>query len=83
MILDKVRTIICEQLDLEEDKVTMDSNILEDLGADSLDIIDLIMSFEDEFDIEVPDEEIEGIKTVGDLVKYIEEHKILKLTGAE
>ncbi|NLA73412.1 MAG: acyl carrier protein [Clostridiales bacterium] len=74
MIFDKVRTIICEQLDLEEDKVTMDSNILEDLGADSLDIIDLIMSFEDEFDIEVPDEEIEGIKTVGDLVKYIEEH---------
>ncbi|HZJ76046.1 MAG TPA: acyl carrier protein [Clostridia bacterium] len=74
MIFDKVKTIICEQLDLEEDKVTMDSNILEDLGADSLDIIDLIMSFEDEFDIEVPDEEIEGIKTVGDLVKYIEEH---------
>jgi acyl carrier protein len=74
MIFDKVRTIICEQLDLEEDKVTLDSNILEDLGADSLDIIDLIMSFEDEFDIEVPDEEIEGIKTVGDLVKYIEEH---------
>lgn len=74
MIFDKVKSIICEQLDLEEDKVTMDSNILEDLGADSLDIIDLIMSFEDEFDIEVPDEEIEGIKTVGDLVKYIEEH---------
>ena len=74
MIFDKVRTIICEQLDLEEDKVTLDSNILEDLGADSLDIIDRIMSFEDEFDIEVPDEEIEGIKTVGDLVKYIEEH---------
>ncbi len=74
MIFDKVRAIICDQLDLEEDKVTMESNILEELGADSLDVVDLIMSFEDEFDIEVPDEEIEGIKTVGDVVKFIEEH---------
>ncbi|HZK22045.1 MAG TPA: acyl carrier protein [Oscillospiraceae bacterium] len=74
MIFDKVRAIICEQLDLDEDKVTLESDILDDLGADSLDVIDLIMSFEDEFDIEIPDEEIEGIKTIDDLVKYIEEH---------
>ncbi len=74
MIFEKIREIICEQLELEAEKVTMDSNILEDLGADSLDIVDLIMSIEDEFDTEVPDEELEGIKTVGDVVRFIEEH---------
>ena len=74
MIFEKLKAIICEQLDLEEDDVKLTSNILEDLGADSLDVVDLIMSIEDEFDIEVPDEAIEGIKTVGDVVKYIEEH---------
>ncbi|HOD02005.1 MAG: Acyl carrier protein [Firmicutes bacterium ADurb.Bin300] len=74
MIFDKLRAILCSQLDLEENMVTIDSNILDDLGADSLDVVDLIMSLEDEFDIEIPDEEIEGIKTVGDIVKYIEEH---------
>ncbi len=74
MIFEKVRAIICSQLDIEEDMVTVDSNVLDDLGADSLDVVDLIMSLEDEFDIEIPDEETEGIKTVGDIVKYIEEH---------
>lgn len=74
MIFNKVRAIICEQLDIDEDKVTMESNILEDFEADSLDVIDLIMSFEDEFEISVPDEEIEGLKIVKDVVKYIEEH---------
>lgn len=72
MVFEKVREILCEQLDLEEDSVTMESNIADDLGADSLDVVDMIMSLEDEFDIEIPDEEIENIKTVGSLVKYIE-----------
>lgn len=72
MVFEKVREILCEQLDLEEDTVTMESNIADDLGADSLDVVDLLMSLEDEFDIEIPDEEIENIKTVGQLVKYIE-----------
>ncbi len=72
MVFEKVRKILCDQLDVEEDKVTMDANIGEDLGADSLDIVDLIMSLEEEFDCEIPDEEVEGIKTVSDIVKYIE-----------
>ncbi|HQQ89651.1 MAG TPA: acyl carrier protein, partial [Oscillospiraceae bacterium] len=64
--------ILCDQLDVEEEQVTMDSNIVEDFGADSLDIVDLIMSLEEEFDKEIPDEEIENIKTVGDIVRFIE-----------
>ena len=59
---------------LEEDTITNDTTITEDLGADSLDVVDLLMSIEDEFEIEVPDTEIENIKTVGELVKYIEDH---------
>lgn len=74
MIFEKVREIICEQFDLDEDMVTMESVIRDDLGADSLDLVDLVMSFEDEFKIEVPDNVIEEIKTVGDIVKYIEEN---------
>lgn len=72
MVFEKVKEILCDQLDIEEDKVTMEASISEDLGADSLDVVDLLMSLEDEFDVEIPDEEIENIKTVGDLVKYIE-----------
>ena len=72
MVFEKVRAIICDQLDLEEEKVTMDSPIIDDLGADSLDVVDLVMSFEEEFDIEIPDEMIEDIKTVGDVVKCID-----------
>ena len=63
MVFEKVREILCDQLDLEEDKVTMDSDIVEDFEADSLDVVDLVMSLEDEFNIEIPDEEIENIKT--------------------
>ncbi|NLA77092.1 MAG: acyl carrier protein [Clostridiales bacterium] len=74
MVFEKLRAIICDQLGLEEDEVTLASNILEDLGADSLDVVDLVMSIEDEFDIEVPDEEIARMKTVGDVVKFIEEN---------
>jgi acyl carrier protein len=72
MVFEKIREILCDQLDYEEDKITMDSSIVDDLGADSLDVVDLIMSIEEEFDIEVPDEEIDEVKTVGDLVRYIE-----------
>lgn len=75
MVFEKVRQILCEQLDVEEDNVTMESNIAEDLGADSLDVVDLIMSIEDEFELEVPDDLVEGIKTVGDVVNYIENAK--------
>ena len=74
MIFEKIRAIICDQLELEEDAVTLDSVLLEDLGADSLDLVDLVMTFEDEFDMEIPDEEIENIKTVGDIVKFIEDN---------
>lgn len=74
MVFEKIREIICEQLELEESNVTLDSVLLEDLGADSLDLVDLVMTFEDEFDMEIPDEELENIKTVGDIVRFIEEH---------
>ncbi len=75
MVFEKIRAILCEQLDIEEDQVTMESNIAEDLGADSLDVVDLVMSIEDEFDLEVPDDQVENIKTVGDIVNYIENMK--------
>ena len=74
MVFEKIRAILSEQLDLEEDDITMESNIAEDLGADSLDVVDLIMAIEDEFEIEVPDEDIENLRTVGSLVAYIEAH---------
>lgn len=74
MTFDKVRDILAEQLDIEENLITLESSIIDDLGADSLDIVDLVMSLEDEFDTEIPDEAIENIKTVGDIVHYIEEH---------
>ena len=75
MVFDKVKKIIVDQLDVEEDKVTEAASITDDLGADSLDVVDLVMSFEEEFDIEIPDEAVENIKTVGDIVKYIEDNQ--------
>lgn len=72
MVLEKVKAILAEQFDVEEDKVTADTDLQEDLGADSLDVVDLLMSIEDEFGVEVPHDEIENIKTVGSLVSYIE-----------
>ena len=74
-VFDTVRTIIVDQLDVEEEKVTMDADIQNDLGADSLDIVDLVMSFEEEYEIEFPDDDVENIKTVGDIVKYIEDRQ--------
>ena len=72
MVFDKIKDIIVEQLDVEEDAVTMEASITDDLGADSLDVVHLVMSIEESFDVEIPDEEVENIKTVGDIVKYIE-----------
>lgn len=74
MVFEKIKAIICEQFELNADKVSEDSNLIGDLGLDSLDVIDLAMSVEDEFDIEVPDDAIDGIKTVGDIVRFVEEH---------
>lgn len=72
MVLEKVKAILAEQFDVEEEKITGDTTLQDDLGADSLDVVDLLMSIEDEFEIEIPDDEIENIKTVGALVSYIE-----------
>jgi len=74
-IFEKVRKIIADKLDIEEDKITPESSFLDDLGADSLDIVELIMELEEEFNIEIPDEDAEKIRTVADAVKYIEEHQ--------
>ena len=71
MVLDKVKTIIADQLGVAEDDITPSSKFIEDLGADSLDVVELIMAMEDEFDLEIPDDEAENISTVGDVVDYI------------
>ncbi len=71
-MLDKIKEIVVEQLGVDADQVTLDANFVEDLGADSLDTVELIMAFEEEFDIEIPDTEAEKIKTVQDVVNYIE-----------
>ena len=73
--LDKVKDIVTEQLGVERDEVTIESSLIDDLGADSLDIVELIMAFEEEFNIEIPDEAAEKIKTVQDVVNYIDEQK--------
>lgn len=72
---EKVRDIVVEQLGVEADEVSLESTFIDDLGADSLDIVELIMAFEEEFGIEIPDEAAEKIKTVQDVVNYIHEHK--------
>jgi acyl carrier protein len=71
-MFEKLKDLIVEQLDVDADKVTEDANIQEDLGADSLDVTELIMAIEDEFDLEISDSDAEGIKTVGDIIKYLE-----------
>lgn len=72
---DKVRDIVVDQLGVEADEVNIDSTFIDDLGADSLDIVELIMAFEEEFGIEIPDEASEKIKTVQDVVSYIDQNK--------
>lgn len=74
MVFDKIKAILVDQLDADEDTVTMGALIADDLGADSLDVADIVMSLEEEFDIEVPDEQVVGMKSVGDIVRYIEEN---------
>jgi acyl carrier protein len=69
--MDKIKKIIVDQLGIDESKIMEDSSFVDDLGADSLDIVELIMAFEEEFDMEIPDEDAEKIKTVGDAVKYL------------
>ena len=71
---DKLIDIIADQLSVDEEKITMEASITEDLGADSLDVVDLISVIEDEFDLEIPEEAVDSIKTVGDIVNYIEKN---------
>ena len=71
---ERIRELLAEQLDIDEDKITMDSDILEDFEADSLDVVDMVMTLEDEFGVEVPDEQIENFHTVGDVVRFVEEN---------
>jgi len=69
--IDRIKKIIVDQLGIEDEKITIVSSFIDDLGADSLDIVELIMAFEEEFDIEIPDEDAEKMKTVGDAVDYL------------
>ena len=71
-MLDKIKNIVVEQLMVDADQVTEDASFVDDLGADSLDTVELIMAFEEEFDIEIPDEDAQKIKTVKDIMDYIE-----------
>ena len=71
----KVREIVCEQLGVSEDEVTPEASFIEDLGADSLDIVELVMALEEEYEMEISDEEAEKIRTVQDVVNYIESQK--------
>lgn len=68
---ERVKNIICDQLAVESEKVTTTASFIDDLGADSLDIVELVMTMEEEFDLEIPDDEAEKLRTVGDVVKYI------------
>jgi len=71
---ERVRKLVCEQLGVKEEEVTIDASFVEDLGADSLDTVELVMALEEEFETEIPDEEAEKITTVKEAIKYIEAH---------
>ncbi|GIM27836.1 acyl carrier protein [Clostridium polyendosporum] len=73
-MFEKIKAIIADKLSISEDDIKMESSFIEDLGADSLDIVELIMTLEDELEMEIPDEVAEGFSTVGDVVEYIREH---------
>ncbi len=73
MAFETVKKIIMEQFDIDEDDITLETSLEDDLDADSLELVELLLAFEDEFDVKIPDEDVEGLKTVGDIVKYIEE----------
>ena len=70
---EKIRALLAEQLDIDPEKITPDSDIINDFGADSLDVIDMITTLSDEFGVEIPDEDIENFHTVGDVVNYMQE----------
>ncbi|MEE1279365.1 MAG: acyl carrier protein [Oscillospiraceae bacterium] len=72
MVFEKVRAILAELLSIDENTITMDSLIIDNLGADSLDLVDAVVTLNDEFGVEVPDDEIENLRSVGDVVRYIE-----------
>ena len=72
MVFEKIKQILADQLDVDAEEMSLDTKIGDDLGADSLDVVELLMSIEDEFDVEIPDEEIEKLKTIGDVVEYIQ-----------
>ena len=74
MVFEKLREILAEQLDVDPQDISLDTDIANDLGADSLDVVELAMAVEDEFGVEIPDEEIEGLKTVGNVVDFIQSH---------
>ncbi|MFQ5843701.1 MAG: acyl carrier protein [Planctomycetota bacterium] len=73
-IEERVIEIVCEQMGASRDKISGETSFINDLGADSLDTVELVMEFEDEFDLNIPDEDAEKIQTVGDAIKYIQEH---------
>ncbi len=73
-LLDDVKEVVVEQLDCDASEIKEDSKFIEDLGADSLDVVELVMALEEKFDIEIPDEDAEGILTVADAIKYIEDN---------
>ena len=75
MVLDVIKGMIIDQLGVGEDELQLETNLMKDLEADSLDAVEIIMAIEDEYGIEIPDEEAEKIQTVGDLVRYVEENK--------
>lgn len=75
MVLDQIKKILVETMDIEEEKITLDAKLKDDLNLDSLDSVELIMSAEEEFGIEIPDKDVMNFKTVNDIVNYIEEHK--------
>ena len=74
MTIDKIKQILADTLDVNVDELSADTNIATDLGADSLDVVEILMSIEDEFEIEIPDEKIESLKTVGQVVEYIQDN---------
>ena len=74
MVFEKMKQILADQLDADIDSITMDTDIQDDLGADSLDVVEMLMSIEDEFEIEIPDEKIESLKTEGQVVEYIQDN---------
>lgn len=75
MVFEKLKSILADELELEENEITMDSDLVDDLGADSMAVVDLVMTIEDDFGVQIPDEAIMDMKTVGDAVRYIEAHK--------